>query len=149
MDRYDYHVLNALADSPGHRLQLTPLAARIGWELSRASHHVQRMSRRSLVERAPSTADGRATHVVLTAVGRRALLAATPAHADLVRTMFIDGLDPELLEPLRIALEQIHAQVLANGSLPDPGPPQHRLAGMATSDLAEGDRLAHADASDE
>ena len=45
----DYDVLNALADVPGGRLQLTVPAARIGWERSRVSHHVQRMSRRELV----------------------------------------------------------------------------------------------------
>ena len=37
----DYDVLNALADSPGVRLALTVLAARIGWERSRVSHHVR------------------------------------------------------------------------------------------------------------
>ena len=127
----DYHVLNALADSPGRRLQLTALAARIGWERSRLSHHIQRMSARGLVRRAPSASDGRATDAVLTDEGYTALLAATPAHAAWVRTLFFDGLDPELLTPLRTALDQVHEQVLARGVLPSPGPPQRRLAGPA------------------
>ena len=32
----DYHVLNALTDAPGGRLQVSDLAALIGWERSRA-----------------------------------------------------------------------------------------------------------------
>jgi hypothetical protein len=34
----DYHILNALTDAPDGRLQVSALAAIIGWELSRASH---------------------------------------------------------------------------------------------------------------
>lgn len=125
----DYHVLNALADSPGRRLQVTALAARIGWERSRVSHHVQRMSDRRLVERTPSEQDRRATDAVLTTAGLAALRAATPDHAALVRQMFFDGLDPDLVPALRTALDQIHEQVLATGSLPRPAA-QHRLPGL-------------------
>ena len=128
----DYDVLNALADSPGGRLQTTALAARIAWERSRVSHHVQRMAARGLVERVPSAQDRRATDVVLTEDGRAALTAATPGHAALVRRMFFDGLDPALLPALRTALEQVHDQVLATGTLPRPGPPQQRLPGLQT-----------------
>lgn len=124
----DLHVLNALGDAPAGRLQLSALAARIGWERSRLSHHVLRMSARGLVERAPSTTDGRATDAVLTAAGREALLAALPGHVAWVRRLFFDGLDPELVAPLRAALDQVHAQVLEHGSLPSPGEPQHRFA---------------------
>src|ERR1700712_1758014 len=53
----DYDVLNALADSPGQRLRMTVLAARIGWERSRVSHHVRRMSARELVDLSSSTTD--------------------------------------------------------------------------------------------
>jgi DNA-binding MarR family transcriptional regulator len=126
----DFHVLNALADSPGGRLQLTALAARIGWERSRLSHHLQRMSDRGLVDRRPSPTDRRATDAVLTDAGRAAQAAAAPAHAALVREMFFDGLDPALLTPLRTALEQVHEQVLAHGTLPRPGVPQRRLPGL-------------------
>jgi DNA-binding MarR family transcriptional regulator len=128
----DYDVLNALADSPGDRLQLTALAARIGWERSRVSHHLQRMSARGLVQRSPSESDRRATDAVLTDAGLAALRAATPGHAALVRRMFFDGLDPELLGPLRTALDQVHERVLAEGTLPRPGEPQRRLPGLQT-----------------
>jgi DNA-binding MarR family transcriptional regulator len=125
----DYHVLNALADSADGRLQVNALAARIGWERSRLSHHLQRMSTRGLVRRDRSTTDGRATDAHLTDEGRAALVAATPGHVAWVRTLFFDGLDRELLPPLRAALEQVHRQVLAHGSLPAPGDPQQRFAG--------------------
>lgn len=123
----DYHVLNSLADAPGGRLQLTALAAQLGWERSRLSHQVTRMAGRGLLTRAASPQDGRATDAVLTDDGRAALSAATPGHADLVRRMVFDGLDPQLLPALRTALEQVHEQVLAEGTLPRPGPPQTRL----------------------
>ena len=122
----DFHVLNALADSPGQRLQLSDLAVRIGWERSRVSHQVLRMEARGLVERRPSTADARATDAVLTADGQAALARATPGHAALVKRMFFDGLDPALLPTLHQALEQIHEQILAQGTLPRPSGRQSR-----------------------
>jgi DNA-binding MarR family transcriptional regulator len=125
----DYDVLNALADAPDGRLRLTVLAARIGWERSRVSHHLRRMAGRGLVGLDPSASDRRATDAVLTGTGRQVLLAATPGHADLVRRMFFEGLDDDLVAPLRRALVQIHEQVLAAGTLPRPAE-QHRLPGL-------------------
>jgi DNA-binding MarR family transcriptional regulator len=110
---------------------VTALAARIAWERSRLSHHLQRMSARGLVERVPSSSDRRATDVVLTHAGRDAMLAAMEGHVEWVRTLFFDGLDPALLDPLRSALEQVHAQLLQRGELPAPGPPQRRFAAAA------------------
>jgi DNA-binding MarR family transcriptional regulator len=126
LSHQDFHVLNALADSPGQRLQLTDLAIRIGWERSRVSHQVLRMEARGLVERRPSGADARATDAVLTAEGARALGRATPGHAALVKQMFFDGLDPSLLAPLHAALDQINEQILAHGTLPRPSGRQTR-----------------------
>src|SRR5258705_12233192 len=45
----DYDVLTALSVADGGRMQVTVLAAHIGWERSRVSHHVRRMSARGLV----------------------------------------------------------------------------------------------------
>jgi hypothetical protein len=41
----DYTVMNALSSTDGHRMQLTSLATMIGWERSRLSHHLQRMTK--------------------------------------------------------------------------------------------------------
>jgi DNA-binding MarR family transcriptional regulator len=120
LSHQDFHVLNALGDSPGQRLQLSDLAIRIGWERSRASHQVLRMEARGLVKRCPSSADARATDAVLTREGEAALQRAAPGHAALVKEMFFDGLDPSLLAPLHQALDQIHEQILAHGTLPRP-----------------------------
>jgi DNA-binding MarR family transcriptional regulator len=120
LSHQDFHVLNALADSPGRRLQLSDLALRIGWERSRVSHQVLRMETRGLLERHPSDTDARATDAVLTAHGRDALRRALPGHAALVKRMFFDGLDPDLLAPLHRALTQIHEQIIVHGTLPRP-----------------------------
>ena len=124
----DFHVLNALADSPDEHLLVSDLAVRIGWERSRLSHQLLRMEKRGLVGRHTADADARATDVVLTAGGRNALRGATADHAALVRELFFDGLDPALLAPLHAGLDQIHEQIVARGSLPRPPGNQTRWA---------------------
>jgi DNA-binding MarR family transcriptional regulator len=84
------------------------------------------MESRGLVERRPSGTDARATDAALTAQGQEALRQATPGHAALVKQMFFDGLDPDLLSPLHEALDQIHDQILAHGTLPRPTGRQSR-----------------------
>ncbi len=122
----DFHVLNALADSPDEHLPVSDLAVRIGWERSRLSHQLLRMEKRGLVTRRTADSDARATDVALAPGGRDALLAATPGHAALIKRLFFDGLDPALLEPLHTGLDQIHEQIVANGSLPRP--PSHQTS---------------------
>jgi DNA-binding MarR family transcriptional regulator len=114
----DYHVLNALTQAPDERLQVSDLAALIGWELSRASHQLRRLCERGLAERVPSDDDGRATDAILTKAGRKAIEAAAPGHVALVRRLFFDPLPSELLAPLTAALEHIHVHMIFNSSLP-------------------------------
>ena len=76
----DYHVLNALSSAPEHKMQVTDLAALIGWERSRLSHHLRRLSERGLTKRVQSTEDGRATDAVLTKKGLDAMVDAAPGH---------------------------------------------------------------------
>jgi DNA-binding MarR family transcriptional regulator len=52
----DYDVLNALRYASGGRMRITALAARIGWERSRLSHHVRRLQNRGLVDCRPPPA---------------------------------------------------------------------------------------------
>src|SRR5258705_10426694 len=47
----DYHVLNALSNSPDHKLEITDLAALIGWELTRLSDQVRRLCESGLTKR--------------------------------------------------------------------------------------------------
>jgi DNA-binding MarR family transcriptional regulator len=114
----DYHVLNALTDAPDGRLQVSDLAALIGWERSRASHQLRRLCERGLAERIRSEVDGRATDATLTNAGREAMAAAAPAHVALVRRMFIDPIPEELVPSLTAALEHVRVNINFNSSLP-------------------------------
>jgi DNA-binding MarR family transcriptional regulator len=116
----DYDVLTALSVAPDGRLPITALAAQIGWERSRVSHHVKRMAGRGVVSSAPAAADRRVTEVSLTPAGRRVLAAAAPGHADLIRRLFFGGLPDNLVAPLTEALEGVYANILEHGTLPPP-----------------------------
>src|SRR6478752_7915236 len=57
----DYDVLIALRYAPRGQMQITELAAGIGWERSRLSHHLRRLESRGLVDLRPAESDRRAT----------------------------------------------------------------------------------------
>ncbi|HEX6713302.1 MAG TPA: MarR family winged helix-turn-helix transcriptional regulator [Thermoleophilaceae bacterium] len=116
----DYDVLNALRYAPGGRMRITALAARIGWERSRLSHHVRRLEGRELVESRPAPADRRATEVTLTDRGWDEITHASIGHIDLVRRLFFEGLPDELLGPLTVGLESVYANICERGTLPAP-----------------------------
>jgi DNA-binding MarR family transcriptional regulator len=116
----DYDVLNALSGVPAARMQLGALAAQIGWERSRLSHHAKRMQSRGLVQCDLAASDRRATEIRLTPGGRRAIVGAAPGHVDLVRHLFFGGLPKELLASLGQALEAIYDHVVEHGTLPAP-----------------------------
>jgi DNA-binding MarR family transcriptional regulator len=116
----DYDVLTALSVADGGTMPITVLAAHIGWERSRVSHHARRMSARGLVTCGPSAADRRVTEVTLTGRGRQALEEAAPGHVDLVRRLFFGGLPDGLVGPLGEALERVYANIIEQGSLPPP-----------------------------
>ena len=116
----DWDVLTALGAAPDTTMTITALAAQIGWERSRLSHQVKRMSARGVLSLRQCAADRRVTEVVLTESGRSVLTGAAPGHVELVRRLFFDGLPDELLEPLSTALEKVYENVLERGSLPGP-----------------------------
>ncbi|GAA4628257.1 MarR family transcriptional regulator [Actinoallomurus vinaceus] len=93
----DYGVLLALSEADGHRLRSSELAAGIGWERSRLSHHLARMERRGLIRRENCTTDSRGAEVVLTAEGAEAFRSASIPHLRAVRELFIDALTPQQL----------------------------------------------------
>src|ERR1700752_2013837 len=116
----DYDVLNALRYAPGGRMRITALAAQIGWERSRLSHHVRRLENRELVDSRPAPADRRATEITLTDQGWDEITRASSGHIDLVRRLFFDGLPHELIEPLTVWLESVYDKIIARGTLPAP-----------------------------
>ncbi len=103
-------------------MQVSTLAAQIGWERSRLSHHARRMEGRGPVECNLATRDRRATEIKLTRDGRRAIGEAAPGHVDLVRRLFFGGLPRDLLGPLSQALEAIYEHIVEHGTLPPPSP---------------------------
>src|SRR4051812_40680198 len=116
----DYDVLNALRYSPDGAMQISALAARIGWERSRLSHHARRMSARGLVTCDVLASDRRATEVRLTEQGWHAITDASDGHIELVQRLFFGGLPADQLAAVTAALEAVYENLVENGSLPAP-----------------------------
>src|ERR1700686_5066037 len=68
----DYDVLNALSGVPGECMQVSALAAQIGWERSRVAHHARRMQSRGLVHCDVAASDRRGGERRFTPQGQRA-----------------------------------------------------------------------------
>lgn len=114
----DYVVLVALTERPDGTARLFKLAADLGWEKSRLSHHVTRMADRGLVTKRPSPVDRRGAVVVVTAAGRRAIEAAAPGHVDDVRRLFVDHVTPDELDVIAAVAERVLAALDAETSPP-------------------------------
>lgn len=93
----DYIVLASLSDKDCGSSRIVELACELGWEKSRASHHLTRMSERGLVRKEPCPTDQRGSFIVITDEGRKAIAAAAPGHVETVRREFIDLLSPDQL----------------------------------------------------
>ncbi|GAA2712309.1 MarR family winged helix-turn-helix transcriptional regulator [Actinoplanes palleronii] len=93
----DYTVLLALSEATDRRMRSSELAAHIGWERSRLSHHLGRMERRGLIGREEHPGDSRGAQVVLATAGADAFAAATAPHLRAIRELFVDALTPAQL----------------------------------------------------
>jgi DNA-binding MarR family transcriptional regulator len=116
----DYDVLNSLRYSPDGAMQISALAARIGWERSRVSHQARRMGARGLLTLDVVASDRRATDVRLTDQGWQEITDASEGHIALVRRLFFGGLPVDHLPAVTEALEAVYENLLENGSLPAP-----------------------------
>jgi DNA-binding MarR family transcriptional regulator len=105
----DFEVLVNLTDSPEGRVRVTDLATQMLWERSRVSHHVTRMERRGLVQRANCKEDGRGAWVEITATGRTAIEKAAPGHVETVRRLVFEALSPEEVRAFTRLVEKIQA----------------------------------------
>lgn len=103
----DYALLAPLSESAGGVLRARDLGAEVGWERSRLSHQISRMEKRGLVTREPCADDARGSMVRLTEHGRRVIEAAAPGHAETVRRLFFDPLEPGEAEFLGEVLGKI------------------------------------------
>ena len=93
----DYSVLLALSEAPGQRLRSSELAAAVGWERSRLSHHLGRMEKRGLIRREECRTDNRGAEVVLAPAGLELFQQVNRPHLRDIREIFVDALTPEQL----------------------------------------------------
>ncbi len=88
----DYQVLVSLSEAPGGAMRAGELGRTVGWERSRLSHQIRRMTQRDLVEKRECSSDARGIVVVITGHGRAKLAQAAPGHVAHVRSVFFDAL---------------------------------------------------------
>ena len=115
----DYQVLLALSEAEAGRLRSSELAARVGWERSRLSHHLGRMERRGLIRREECAEDSRGADVVLSAAGSKAFRSGSIPHLQAVQELFVGALSPEQLAQLGVLTAALRAHLevrLPNGS---------------------------------
>lgn len=96
----DYQVLLALTEAPQRTLRSAELAAMVGWERSRLSHHLGRMEKRHLIRRVPSADGAHGVDVIVTDSGRDAFRSGSVPHLRAVRELFVDALTPAQLANL-------------------------------------------------
>jgi DNA-binding MarR family transcriptional regulator len=106
----DYEVLVHLTDNPEGRVRVTELAGLLQWERSRVSHHIKRMERRGLVERAQCSEDGRGAFIVITTQGRAAIEEAAPGHVMAVRRLMFEALSEEEKVALAAVIDKLLAR---------------------------------------
>ena len=94
----DYSVLLSLTESPDNRVRSSELAAQVGWERSRLSHHLGRMEQRGLIRREECLTDNRGAEACLTAAGADAFRRASAPHLHAVQELFVSALSPEQLD---------------------------------------------------
>jgi DNA-binding MarR family transcriptional regulator len=113
----DYSVLLALSEAAERRMRSSEMAAHIGWERSRLSHHLGRMEQRGLIRREDCATDNRGAEVVLEPAGAEAFRTATVPHLRAVRDLFVDALTPEQLAAAGEIAAALRAQL---SRLPSP-----------------------------
>jgi DNA-binding MarR family transcriptional regulator len=94
----DYSVLLALTEAGERTMRSSDLAAQVGWERSRLSHHLGRMERRQLIRREECATDNRGAEVTPTAVGVEIFRRASAPHMHAIRELFLDALTPAQLD---------------------------------------------------
>lgn len=98
-----------LTEQPDGRMRPVELGAELGWEKSRLSHHVSRMTKRGLVTKERCPSDRRGSFVAVTAQGRAEIAAAAPGHLTAVRELFVDHLTDAQLDAIADVAETVLA----------------------------------------
>ncbi|RFA14016.1 MarR family transcriptional regulator [Subtercola boreus] len=105
----DYGVLLALSEADQHTLRSSDLAAVVGWERSRLSHHLGRMEKRELICRSPSAEDTRGSEIRLTEMGATAFRRGSVPHLRAVQDLFLEALTPEQLVGVESMTDSLRA----------------------------------------
>jgi DNA-binding MarR family transcriptional regulator len=90
-------VLLTLTEAPDTRIRSSELAAQVGWERSRLSHHLGRMEQRGLIRREDCATDNRGAEAVLTPEGAASFRRASSPHLHAIQELFVSALTPEQL----------------------------------------------------
>ncbi|MFJ3956057.1 MarR family winged helix-turn-helix transcriptional regulator [Arthrobacter sp. NPDC090010] len=93
----DYQVLLVLSEAERKTLRSSELAASVGWERSRLSHHLGRMEKRELIRRSSCSDAAHGIDVQATEAGLSAFRTASVPHLRAVRELFLEALSPEQL----------------------------------------------------
>jgi YD repeat-containing protein len=109
LNLFEYHILVALAESPGSGMPMTELATFTKGSPSRLSHAVSRLEDAGWVERVVCTEAGRRTAARLTEAGSRKLEDSAPGHVREVRRLVVDVLTAEQFAALGEAARLIVA----------------------------------------
>ena len=88
-------------------LRMHDLAERMVISRSGLTYQISQLESQGMVSRAASSDDDRGVEVQLADPGRARVLAAFPSHVELVRSVFLDVVEPEQLAQLRATLEQV------------------------------------------
>ncbi len=104
-----YDVLRQLALAPDERLRMAELADRVLLSRPGLTGVAKRLEAEGLIARERFAGDGRGLEAVLTARGRRRLLAAHPTHVRSIRKRFAQHFDDEELATLAELLGRLTA----------------------------------------
>lgn len=107
----EHFLLVQIARGPESGIRPTELAARALLTKSGVTRAVDRLERADLVARTDCPTDGRGSHVVLTAKGRRLVRRAAPGHMRAIARHFADPVSARELAILTVALERIAEMV--------------------------------------
>jgi DNA-binding MarR family transcriptional regulator len=105
-----YEVLAGLAAADGE-LRMTELAGAALTSKSGLSYQVAQLEKAGLVGRRSCLSDERGVIAYLTEEGHARLRAAAAGHAELVRTLFVDGLDPQRFAALGAGVDALCAHL--------------------------------------
>jgi DNA-binding MarR family transcriptional regulator len=104
-----YEVLVRLSTAPEGKLRMTELAGIARTSKSGLTYQVDQLERAALVRRSSTPGDDRGWFATLTPAGRRLLDQTAPAHAELVRSLFVDVLSEEQFAGLTEAIKVLRA----------------------------------------